>query len=509
MIRTVEEAAMAVESASSVGHRGLGFQTLEQQTRVERLTLEGTLPSWLRGTLIRVTPAMLDVGGRQLRHWFDGLAMLNAFSFADGHVGYANRYLDTEVCRRAREGRADFAGFAQDPCRSIFRRVATMFSGQAVLNDNANINLTRLGERYVAMTELPIAVEFDAETLESDGEIAWNDRLSGQITTAHPHYDPTRRELLNYVAHLGPRSSYRLFAVADGTTTRREIARVPVRKPAYMHSFGMSEHYLILAEFPLVVEPLRLALSGRAFIDNYRWEPDRGTRFIVVDRASGAVRGTLQTDPFFAFHHVAAFEHDAELVVDVCAYDDPEIIWSLELARLRSDEPRSAPAGELRRYRLPLSGGAVSREQLCEAPLELPRINYARANGRNYHYVYGTGLQRPESDWLDLLVKVDVRTGETRTWRERGCYPGEPVFVAAPGAGQAGAAEAARATRAANGAGRANGEDAGAVLSVVLDSRAGRSFLLILDAASFEERARAEAPHPIPFGFHGQFFGAS
>ena len=44
------------------------------------------------------------------------------------------------------------------------------------------------------------------------------------------------------------------------------------------------------------------------------------------------------------------------------------------------------------------------------------------------------------------------------------------------------------------------------MLSVVLDSAAERSFLLILDAESFEEVARAEAPHHIPFGFHGQFF---
>jgi carotenoid cleavage dioxygenase-like enzyme len=48
-------------------------------------------------------------------------------------------------------------------------------------------------------------------------------------------------------------------------------------------------------------------------------------------------------------------------------------------------------------------------------------------------------------------------------------------------------------------------EDDGAVLSVVFDSSTGRSFLLVLDAASFEERARAEAPHHVPFGFHGQF----
>jgi beta,beta-carotene 9',10'-dioxygenase len=48
-------------------------------------------------------------------------------------------------------------------------------------------------------------------------------------------------------------------------------------------------------------------------------------------------------------------------------------------------------------------------------------------------------------------------------------------------------------------------EDGGVMLSVVLDAAAGRSFLLVLDARSFEELARAEAPHHIPFGFHGQY----
>ena len=48
-------------------------------------------------------------------------------------------------------------------------------------------------------------------------------------------------------------------------------------------------------------------------------------------------------------------------------------------------------------------------------------------------------------------------------------------------------------------------EDAGVLLSVVLDSRVARSFLLVLDAAHLNELARAEVPHHIPFGFHGQF----
>ena len=43
-------------------------------------------------------------------------------------------------------------------------------------------------------------------------------------------------------------------------------------------------------------------------------------------------------------------------------------------------------------------------------------------------------------------------------------------------------------------------------LSVVLDTRRRRSFLLVLDARSFTEIARAEVPHHIPYGFHGELF---
>jgi carotenoid cleavage dioxygenase-like enzyme len=255
---------------------------------------------------------------------------------------------------------------------------------------------------------------------------------------------------------------------------------MPVKAPAYMHAFGMSERYLILAEYPLRVNPLKLAFSGRPFIENYEWEGDEPTRFQVFDRASGELRGTYETDAFFCFHHVNAFERGDELVVDLCAYADSTVIDSLYL-----DEsgPRGGiPPTELRRYTIDLAGGSVRSAPLTEGTLELPRIDYGRRNTRDYAYAYFTGA---EGGWIDRLVKVDVRDGTRSEWREDGCYPGEPIFVREPGR---------------------EAEDAGVVLSVVLDANAGRSFLLVLDAGSFEESARAEAPHHIPFGFHGQFF---
>jgi carotenoid cleavage dioxygenase-like enzyme len=49
-------------------------------------------------------------------------------------------------------------------------------------------------------------------------------------------------------------------------------------------------------------------------------------------------------------------------------------------------------------------------------------------------------------------------------------------------------------------------EDDGVVLSVVLDAARENSFLLVLDARTFAEKARAEIPHAVLFGYHGAYF---
>ena len=55
----------------------------------------------------------------------------------------------------------------------------------------------------------------------------------------------------------------------------------------------------------------------------------------------------------------------------------------------------------------------------------------------------------------------------------------------------------------------ASGEDDGVLLSIVFDTAKERSFLLVLDAARLAEKARAEAPHAIPFHFHGNYFASA
>jgi beta,beta-carotene 9',10'-dioxygenase len=479
---------MSIVAAGSAVSHTLGFADQTEEVHVDALAVSGEVPAWLHGGLVRVTPAQMDFEKRSVTHWFDGMAMLNRFGFpGDGSVSYGSRFLDTDARRKAlASGGEAISGFATDPCRSLFQRVQSVFSPD--ITDNANVNLARVGDDYIAMTETPIPVRFDPETLATLGHDEGAARY-GQISTAHPHHGVGGdgvSELINFAAHLGRKSVYKIYARASATESRT-LATLPVREPSYMHSFALTERHVVLIENPLVVNPLKLALGAKSFINNYVWKPELGVRIHAFDRATGALARSWQADPFFVFHTINAFEDGDALVIDLCAYEDASVIGLLELDRLRTNADAYGPQAKPVRLTLGTDGG-VSTLALADVDLELPRINYRTHNGKPYRYVYGASTG--DAAFLKLLVKVDTHDGSHRTWEEPGAWAGEPVFVPRPGGDGPEA------------------EDDGVVLSVVLDADAGTSFLLILDAGSFTEIARAQAPHHVPFGFHGQFFSA-
>jgi beta,beta-carotene 9',10'-dioxygenase len=467
-------------------HR-LGFEPVREERTRERLPVEGHLPDWLSGTLLRNGPGRFRVGNRTLNHWFDGFSLLRRFEIRDGEIMYSNRFLRSEAHEHAREhGTLGFREFATDPETTLFGRLKRLVSME--FTDNACVDIEVRNGEFVATTESPRAVRFDPATLTTRGH--HRQEGLGTTTTVHPHYDARRGETVGYATRLGRKPGYTLYRIRDGQEKPEIIGGVRVDEPAYLHSFALTENHIVLTEGPFVVSPRDL-LRGTTVAGSFKWKPERGTRFIVFDRTSGDVTATHRTDPFFVFHHVNAFERDRRIVLDLVVYPNGSVVDALSLDNLRSPSP-TLPTGALRRYRLSLGNSTrtVEPETLHPGHIELPAIDYARRNTRPYRYVYGvSNRKRPPADFQNRLVKIDVEARTVETWDEPNTYPGEPVFVPAPD-------ESAAPTR----------EDSGVLLSVVLDTAAERSFLLVLDAASFEERARGAVPHPIPFGFHGQFY---
>lgn len=463
-----------------------GLQDQYEERDIEMLPVEGSIPAWLSGSLIRNGPAQWQVGEHSYRHWFDGLAMLHRFGFDKGSVSYRNRFLQSADYRANNAaGKITFRGFATDPCRNIFQRVMSVFKPGSSA-ENGNVNITKLGNQMLALTETPLPVAFDPDTLATVGVVPFDDGIDFVSSTAHPHFDPEQDAGIQHLIKYGRENVYQFATIANTQPLRREvISRIKVSEPGYVHSFGMTARYLILAECPFVVNPVRMLFSNKPFIDNFVWKPEQGTRFFIVDKSTGDHIRTVHADACFIFHHVNAFEDGDDIILDVSAYEDSQIISDLFLDELRRVGGGTLSKAECRRYRLPASGERASYTVKSPHAFELPRINY-RYNAKPYRFAYGSSIRSErQNDFINALVKIDLEAESSVQWWEADCYPGEPVFVAGP---------------------ESSAEDDGVILSVVLDGKQGHSFLLALDAQSFTELGRATVPSVVPFGFHGQYF---
>lgn len=459
----------------------LGFRTVEREYTDRRLPVEGTLPAWLSGRLIRNGPGAFEIGDERVTHWFDGLAMLRSYTIADGTVRYTNRFLRTEARARAARGSSsgEFATGA-GPLRQAVRWLRSL--GPPTPTDNANVNVARIGDRYVAQTEAPRWIAFDPVTLETRGEFRWRDGIPGNLTTAHTKRDPRTGEMVGFGLRFGRRPQYLLYAVdADGR--RRSIGSVPAAGPGYVHDFGLTRDYAVLVETPLRIDVWRALVPwAEGLLDMLRWDSDRGTRLLVVDRTTGELVADPVTDPLFTFHTVNAFQRDGDVVLDLVTFDDDTIVRSLTLSTLGADGFDAAPDGRLERLRIdPAAGTVTDRSRRYDGGLALPTVPRG-VRTRPYRYAYAQATDR---EGANGLVKVDLDRSTATEWWGRGLYVEEPRMVQRPDG---------------------DAEDDGVVVAPALDVSAERSVLLVFDALTLTLIARAPLPHAVPFGFHGRFF---
>lgn len=346
----------------------------------------------------------------------------------------------------------------------------------------------------MALTETPKPACFNIKTLRTEGSFEYDDDLPTHCwESAHPHYDEEAKEIVNFLVEFGRKSYYVIYRIRENSSSRELLARVPIENPSYMHSFSVTPHYVILTEFPLVVRPIDILTSGKPFIHNFTWQPERGTRFLVIERSSGKLINQLVTDPFFSFHHANAYEDgENQIILDLAAYHDVSSLSKIFCGE-SIDAPRSWK-NRLVRYHILMDRNVITSEVMYEGDVEFPRLD-DRLDGKSYRYLYMTLNNDPQrnadidskASYFEVagLVKLDMHTRQIKKWFQDGCYVVEPIFIPAP---------------------KALAEDEGVLLTVMYDGIHKRSYLLAINAHTMDEIARAELPWHIPGSFHGQYF---
>lgn len=475
---------------------------------------QGKVPEWMRGKYVRNGPGdyRADGHGRRMKHLFDGYAALVGVEL-DGKKPCGQQgqltvtCLDTLAYKNAKHGRMKVREFATTPLHSslgsraeeLLATIATALGGGEGITDNASVNVVKEGTSgLLAMTETrqgTYLVDPDTLQVRKRLEYAPNDRIRGDMTTAHPWWDSTLETWINYSTEVG--QGYHVWSRKNGTVQRRKIATVQAKRPwapTWMHSFATSKNRVLLAEQPMFLNLAAMTLGGQFETPyyNFDWVPQEGTRLNLVNRATGGIT-QVHTEPFFSFHFINAFDAEGEdtFVADVVAYKDPNILVALALDNMERAPSTSADLPEARLVRLTVRGSKCEMTNLVDLTkagnfLEYPTVNPAYTS-REYTFVYGVCAAMRPLCVANGLCKINIATKQVKAvWQEVGCVTGEPCFVAAPNARE---------------------EDDGVVLSIV-NGPSGVSFLLVLDGQSFQELSRLDLGTGVPYGFHGTFVGA-
>nr|XP_048293311.1 beta,beta-carotene 15,15'-dioxygenase isoform X1 [Myodes glareolus] len=496
----------------------------------------GKIPAWLQGTLLRNGPGMHTVGESRYNHWFDGLALLHSFSIRDGEVFYRSKYLQSDTYSANIEANkivvSEFGTMAYpDPCKNIFSKAFSYLSHTIPdFTDNCLINIMRCGDDFYATTETNYIRKINPQTLETLDKVDYRKYVAVNLATAHPHYDAAGN-VLNMGTSIvdNGRTKYVMFkipATAPGTKKKEKnplkhtevFCSIPSRSllsPSYYHSFGVTENYVIFLEQPFKLDILKMAtayMRGVSWASCMSFHREDKTYIHIIDqRTRKPVPTKFYTDPMVVFHHVNAYEEEGCVVFDVIAYEDSSLYQLFYLANLNQnfeENSRMTSVPTLERFAVPLhmdknaevgsnlikvpstratalkekDGHVYCQPEVLYKGLELPRINYAH-NGKPYRYIYAAEVQ-----WSPIptkILKYDVLTKSSLKWGEECCWPAEPVFVPTPGA---------------------KDEDDGVILSAIVSTDPQKlPFLLILDAKTFTELARASVHADLHLDLHGLF----
>jgi carotenoid cleavage dioxygenase-like enzyme len=469
--------SLSATQTANVPGRVRGFLSGAREIDGAEVAVTGSLPPWLRGTLLLNGPALWELPDGRLEHWFDGYAMWHALRISDDGVRYRSRFAQSESFRRSSStGTPAYGEFGTANPAGLMTRLR---APQAT--DNPAVVMSRHGSRWCSVTETPHLTYFDPETLQTQERLDLSRRGEGMHLMAAHGLTLRDGSYLNVGIELGPSCVIKLFRIAPGGVSTEVVARIKTRKSGYTHGFGLALGHAVIWETALRAQPLAFRFGARSYADNFRWEPEGGSSIHVVSLDTGAVR-TWYVPPMMAFHATQAWSEGNDFMLDVAIYEGGSVFEDLTLERRRADAAvRNRPSHV--RYTLKDGKRETEPAAIAGGAIELQQVHPDKV-GRERAKVCWAAATGESGALLDRTCRVDLDSGNVTTWKRPGATHLEPLFVPKPGL---------------------TSEDEGVLLVPTLSDTDETTVVGIIDARTMNCVAELRTPQIVPFGFHAAF----
>lgn len=499
-------------------------------------TVSGQIPSWLSGSFYSNGSGIYKIGPTAWNHLFDGYPVMQRFSIADGKVTYQSALLDTDELKKSKEhNRIIGSGFASkfaDPNQSsVSKFFARVIPTPPNISEKTNINVVEFGDKLFAVADTPLLHEVTPDSMAVKSKTILSDFVSVHLGTSHPHKQKDG-SMIYFGTNMNPMKSYNFIhvpppdpAAKTPFSEAKVIASAPSRfkgSISFTHTFGLTDKFFVQLEQPLTMSITDLVLMqtrGRNVSDCFNDNKGETLDFILLSKASGhRLPVTFKAPSGVIFHFANCYEEEDHVICDASFWPGgsssvKEMFLETFAKNLQAGD-YGVGKNHFARFVLPLkydgaepgknlvtlpntTATAVLAEKSSKPvikltpeileenlPIEMPKINenYDGVKNRFIYattFYYCTHARVAKFDMVEKKVlTLDLGTDH---------IPGETVFVPRP---------------------EATEEDDGVVLSTVMACHAGvQSFLLILDASTFQEIGRASLPAETKMGlaFHSMF----
>ncbi|ORX46804.1 hypothetical protein DM01DRAFT_1293510 [Hesseltinella vesiculosa] len=520
------------------------------------LPIQGTLPSWLNGTMYRVGPGRFTLeNDMTIRHAFDGIPFVHRFQFdpEQQRVRYNSRNIAKKAERNLVDGKPTIL-FGHIDEQSMMARLACWLrrthyllkvgldmsepSSQMVgVTPTPNYPLPRQLKKntashheptLVTKTDANILQKIHVDTLEPEQLFRYNTygpELGGDLAAAHHQHDPDTEEIFNFTLTLGLFPKLTVFSCTkDGTVTvyatiTKRTNGTPLR-PSYIHSFWLTKHYIILPEAPLYFGGNGATMMASGSVSSSLvWDNHGQTYLHVISRRPDVgLVASIPVHPFFTFHVGNAWEaydsttKQTTLVLDCAAFPDGDIVHQvhtfghqLPLAGPKTYRTHPASVKEERGFYLPPARQS-SFGDLVRLSVQLGgKIATMAKLASNVEFLRFNPMKALKPYRYVFANQLVTATNKTSSRYNLVKIDTQTLAMTAFDEQHQVCSEPIFVPRP-----DATGEDDGVVLSLVnvLFGQSGgqpHCYLLVLDAATMTEVARCPLGHFSNITFHGSY----
>jgi len=363
-----------------------GFNVSYEERAPVSLNVEGKIPSYAAGVLFRTGLGPRDVKTDKkktfrVNHWFDNFAQIHRFQLNQPtstsescSVTYNSRVVCDGLLEKIKKtGDRQGITFAAkyDPCTSYFQKLQAVFTptwkrkpDEVSVAVTMSVNfpgLSRTGEAQESShdrsrvstlctkTDAPVFQMIDEQTLEPigiAGQTTLHPLLKGPGSAAHAKSDPVTGDVFNYNLEFGRRPTYRVFTVS-AQTGKTLILATFTHTAAYLHSLFLTENYVILCVWNSHYKVGGASiLYHQNIVDSLTYNDKTPATWFVIDKNPGGkgLVATYDSDPFYAFHSINAYEEknadgQMDIIADISVYENMDCLKRFYLDNLISDSP--------------------------------------------------------------------------------------------------------------------------------------------------------------------------